>query len=137
WKYRGQVVPDNRTITTTLELTERGRDARGAYAIGDLSLWVDGKRIYEAIGLGMRIVDDASTGDGRRITLDPTRDRWILDHCPTYTVPALPMMVMLDMLASAVRDDERLLGLRDVRVKGWVVVDGATEFRIERDRARV
>ncbi|HVI00746.1 MAG TPA: 1-acyl-sn-glycerol-3-phosphate acyltransferase, partial [Enhygromyxa sp.] len=137
WKYRGQVVPHNQTITTTLELTDRGRDARGAYAIGDLSLWVDGKRIYEALGLGMRIVDDASVGDGRVITLDPARDRWILDHCPTYTVAALPMMSMLDMLASAARDDERLLGLRDVRVKGWVVVDQATQFRCERDRERV
>src|SRR5690606_24177965 len=102
-----------------------------------LSLWVEDKRIYEAIGLGMRIVDDASVGDGRRITLDPARDRWIGDHCPTYTVPALPMMSMVDLLASAARDDERLLGLRDVRVKGWVVVEGPTEFRCERDRERV
>ncbi|MFO7562215.1 MAG: beta-ketoacyl synthase N-terminal-like domain-containing protein [Enhygromyxa sp.] len=142
WKYRGQVVPSNRTITTTLELSERGHDDRGAYAIGDLSLWVDGKRIYEAIGLGMRIVDDqlpgrVPVGEGRRITLDPASDRWITDHCPTYTVPALPMMSMVELLASAVRDDERLLGLRDVRVKGWVVVDRPTQFRCERDRERV
>jgi 3-hydroxymyristoyl/3-hydroxydecanoyl-(acyl carrier protein) dehydratase/1-acyl-sn-glycerol-3-phosphate acyltransferase len=137
WKYRGQVVPHNQTITTTLELIDRGRDDRGVYAIGDVSLWVDGKRIYEAVGLGMRIVDDASVGDGRRITLDPAKDRWIADHCPTYTVPALPMMTMLDLLASAARDDERLLGLRDVRVKGWVGIDGPTQFRCERDRERV
>jgi acyl transferase domain-containing protein/3-hydroxymyristoyl/3-hydroxydecanoyl-(acyl carrier protein) dehydratase/1-acyl-sn-glycerol-3-phosphate acyltransferase len=137
WKYRGQVVPHNQRITTTLELTARGRDDRGAHAIGDLSLWVDGKRIYEAIGLGMRIVDDASVADGRRITLDPRRDRWIADHCPTYTVPALPMMMMVELLASAARDDERLLGLRDVRVKGWVLVPAVTQFRCERDRERV
>jgi len=55
WKYRGQVVPDNRVITTTLEITERTRDAHGPLARADASLWVDGKRIYEAKGLAMRI----------------------------------------------------------------------------------
>jgi hypothetical protein len=52
----GQVLPDNRIITTTLELTrvEQGPLATTAWA--DASLWVDGKRIYEARGLAMRLV---------------------------------------------------------------------------------
>jgi 3-oxoacyl-(acyl-carrier-protein) synthase/3-hydroxymyristoyl/3-hydroxydecanoyl-(acyl carrier protein) dehydratase len=58
WKYRGQVVPRNRLISCTLELTEIGVDARGTYALSDASLWVDGKRIYDAKGLAMRIVED-------------------------------------------------------------------------------
>ena len=61
WKYRGQVVPRNQRITVTLELTQRDRDARGAFARGTAALWVDGKRIYEAVGLGMRIVDGPAT----------------------------------------------------------------------------
>jgi len=56
WKYRGQVLPHHRQVHTTLEITSRGVDARGAYAFGDASLWVDGQRIYEARGLGVRIV---------------------------------------------------------------------------------
>jgi 3-oxoacyl-(acyl-carrier-protein) synthase/3-hydroxymyristoyl/3-hydroxydecanoyl-(acyl carrier protein) dehydratase len=56
WKYRGQVVPGNRLITTTMEITDRGSDERGRYAIATASLWVDGKRIYEVTNLGMRIV---------------------------------------------------------------------------------
>ena len=56
WKYRGQVLPHHHTVHTTLELTERGRDASGIYAIANASLWVDGQRIYEATGLGVRIV---------------------------------------------------------------------------------
>lgn len=136
WKYRGQVVPKNRTITTTLELTERGRDERGAFARANASLWVDGKRIYEASKLGMRIVDGGAA-DGRPTTLDPVRDTWLHDHCPTYTVPALPMMSMVDLLAAAARDDERLIGLRDVRVKGWLVCDQAVALRCERDEQRV
>ncbi|HEX5755054.1 MAG TPA: hypothetical protein VFY12_01710 [Arenimonas sp.] len=56
WKYRGQVLPRHRTAHTTLEITEVGRDERGVYALADASLWADGQRIYEMIGLGMRIV---------------------------------------------------------------------------------
>jgi len=57
WKYRGQVVPRNRTITLELELTETGDDATGRYAIADGWLWVDGVRIYGAQGLAMRVVE--------------------------------------------------------------------------------
>ena len=47
WKYRGQVLPHHRQVHTTLEVTETGRDGRGAYAIANASLWADGQRIYE------------------------------------------------------------------------------------------
>lgn len=57
WKYRGQVQPEHRAITLTMEITARGRDGRGAWAVADASLWVDGKRIYEAQDLGVRVVD--------------------------------------------------------------------------------
>lgn len=56
WKYRGQVVPHNRIITTDITITERGRDARGPYVVATASLWVDRKRIYEAAPIGMRLV---------------------------------------------------------------------------------
>lgn len=56
WKYRGQVLLHNQTIESTIEITERGVDAGGAFAFANGSLWVDGKRIYEAKNLGMRIV---------------------------------------------------------------------------------
>jgi hypothetical protein len=44
WKYRGQVIPGNRLVTITMEITERGRDERNHYAVAGASLWVDGKR---------------------------------------------------------------------------------------------
>ena len=56
WKYRGQVLPHHRQVHTTLEITERRRDERGVVAIANASLWVDGQRIYEASGIGVRIV---------------------------------------------------------------------------------
>ena len=67
WKYRGQVLPENTLITTTLEIIEIGRDDRGAFAISDASMWVDGLRIYQADGLGMRIVSDWLPGTIRAV----------------------------------------------------------------------
>jgi 3-hydroxymyristoyl/3-hydroxydecanoyl-(acyl carrier protein) dehydratase len=60
WKYRGQVLPHHCQVHTTLEVTDCGRDARGACALADASLWVDGQRIYDARGPGVRIVSAAS-----------------------------------------------------------------------------
>ena len=122
WKYRGQVVPSNSVISTTMEIIEVGADERGPFAFATASLWVDGKRIYEAERLGMRIVGG---GDGR--VLDPEVDRWVNDHCPTWTVPALPMMSIVDRLAGAV--DGPVVGMRDVRVKRWVVLDRPRTLR--------
>jgi 3-hydroxymyristoyl/3-hydroxydecanoyl-(acyl carrier protein) dehydratase len=60
WKYRGQVLPTHRRVTIELEVLEAGRDERGAFALADAWLWVDGTRIYGAHRLGMRIVPGAS-----------------------------------------------------------------------------
>jgi 3-hydroxymyristoyl/3-hydroxydecanoyl-(acyl carrier protein) dehydratase len=57
WKYRGQVVPENRIVTVDVALTAVGRDERGPFAVAEGSLWVDGKYIYHARELGMRIVE--------------------------------------------------------------------------------
>ena len=60
WKYRGQVVPENKLISVTLEITADNTDAQGARtAVGEASLWVDGKRIYEAKGLAIRFVSES------------------------------------------------------------------------------
>jgi PfaB family protein len=53
WKYRGQVLPHHGEVVITLQVTEPGPD----YAIADASLWVDGERIYEASGIGLRLSD--------------------------------------------------------------------------------
>jgi len=89
WKYRGQVVPENRLITITMEITEQGRAAAGPFAVADASLWVDGKRIYQVAGLGMKIVDVKAEGQGQPVAGGPphrsqtaadlvpaTRDAW-------------------------------------------------------------
>ncbi len=175
WKYRGQVLPHHRTVHTTLELTGQGRDDRGVWAVANASLWANGQRIYEAQGLGMRIVagdpgapaDAGAAGErgatldrydscaprsgrdpresaagspafsadadlrGAGLLLDPSREAWMRDHCPTYTVPALPMMVLVDLLARGSDGAGPVIGLRDVRVNGWCLANGPQRFRAE------
>ncbi len=166
WKYRGQVVPSNRTIGCTVEVLEITKDARGVLAIADASLWVDGKRIYDCKGLGMRIVDDgthattapkngsptvaasvAADPMGRASmrprsqttkltpreireiranapvvieeTLDPSRDTWLGDHCPTWVIPALPAM---SMLARMQRAASQALGVSVSTIEGLQIL---------------
>ncbi|MEM9072743.1 MAG: beta-ketoacyl synthase N-terminal-like domain-containing protein [Myxococcota bacterium] len=192
WKYRGQVVPENKLISTTLEIVEVGEDARGRFVRGDCSLWVDGKRIYEAPGLGMRLVDGAPEGtspgasdstatsngaakgasngmsaatatkasassstatvaattgaatssaatsgaitagaDGT-LTLTPAAQPWLLDHCPTHTLPALPMMSIVDLMLGAARAElGEIHALSNVRMERWVVIDQSARLRTE------
>lgn len=57
--------------------------------------------------------------------LDPqNEDSWLLDHCPTHTAPALPMMSIVDLLvqqARAIHVDQVVRGLKDVSLKRWVI----------------
>ncbi|MFP6684959.1 MAG: 3-hydroxyacyl-[acyl-carrier-protein] dehydratase FabA, partial [Polyangiaceae bacterium] len=128
WKYRGQVTPKNDVITTLIDITESGEDERGPYLVASASLWVDGKRIYEATNLAMRIVTDAQAD-----TLDPEHDTWLRDHCPTFTVPALPMMSMVDRMAGAAPTaaGEHVVGIDRVEVKRWLPLPGPVRTRCE------
>jgi len=129
WKYRGQVVPESQRVTITMEIVDRGRDARGSYARAEASLWVDGKRIYEARGLGLRIV----SADDAEEVLDLARDGWLRDHCPTFVLPALPMMSVVDRLAGAAMAHGfgLPLTLENVQIKRWITVDPSARLRTE------
>ena len=59
WKYRGQVIPENDTVVVDIEATEIRREGDTVTVIGAGSLWVDGKRIYEAKGLAVRVLPGA------------------------------------------------------------------------------
>ena len=81
WKYRGQVVPKNRVVATTLEITRRTVDENGnPMVFADAILWVDGKRIYSASSVGMRIVDGggstAPTDDDLHVLGRTTQAVW-------------------------------------------------------------
>jgi 3-oxoacyl-(acyl-carrier-protein) synthase/3-hydroxymyristoyl/3-hydroxydecanoyl-(acyl carrier protein) dehydratase/1-acyl-sn-glycerol-3-phosphate acyltransferase len=128
WKYRGQVVPENKTIACTLEVRATGQDERGVFAVADASLWVDGKRIYDARDLAMRLIDD---GDDTEEALDPSKDTWLNDHAPTWVLPALPAMSVLDRLAGAVRraSGREVIALDDFQIDRWILLAGPTRLR--------
>ncbi|MFT7623862.1 MAG: 3-oxoacyl-(acyl-carrier-protein) synthase/3-hydroxymyristoyl, partial [Myxococcota bacterium] len=133
WKYRGQVRAHNKTVNATVEITEQGSDERGPFLLATASLWTDGMRIYEASNLGMRITSGVIDTSLWTDTLRPDgAEAWVRDHCPTWTVPALPMTCMVDRLAQAASGEGRLvIGLEDVRVKRWLVVDENTDIRAD------
>ncbi len=137
WKYRGQVVPRNDTIRCELEITEVGSDERGPYAVCSAYLWVDELRIYQAVNMGMRIVSGPAP-DSRELPeraekgpeiLDPETSPWLADHCPTWTIPALPAMSMVDRLAAGVSD--RVVGVEDLQVHRWIPIPGPTKLATE------
>ncbi|MBV1858414.1 MAG: 1-acyl-sn-glycerol-3-phosphate acyltransferase [Nannocystaceae bacterium] len=135
WSYRGQVTPRNELVQCTLEITDKGRDELGSFAIATASLWVDGLRIYSAEGLGMRIVSGSpppprSPDDSdETVTFGPATDRWLADHCPTWNEPALPMMSLVDIIASAVPGP--IASVRDVAVHGFIDVGRPRTLRTE------
>jgi len=139
WTYRGQVTPDKALICCDVEIVEVRRDDDGVLAIAEGNLWCDGLRIYHFKRFGMRVVDGAPEGARRPIDpavtrFDPGSEAWIADHAPTWTVPALPLMTLVDRAVAAVRHtdpDRVVVGAQDVEVLGWVTVDGPVVLRAE------
>ncbi|ULP47550.1 beta-ketoacyl synthase N-terminal-like domain-containing protein [Mycolicibacter virginiensis] len=177
WRYRGQIIPTNKQIAAQVEITRIVREDAGILAVAEASLWVDGKRIYTASNLGMRIVagtgERQSPADAGAITtststslpaavappaasaapadtaaavqntvgatttmdvaLDPINDSWIVDHCPTYVIPSLPMMSVMDLFAQAAArasGGAKVVEITDVQMVRWVVVDSPKQLRV-------
>ncbi|MEB3222562.1 MAG: beta-ketoacyl synthase N-terminal-like domain-containing protein [Candidatus Sericytochromatia bacterium] len=59
--------------------------------------------------------------------LDPARDTWLQDHKPTYVLPVLPFMSLLDRIvgaARAARPTHHVIRLEGVQVHKWVALPG-------------
>ncbi|MFE2283325.1 beta-ketoacyl synthase N-terminal-like domain-containing protein [Streptomyces sp. NPDC059443] len=133
WKYRGQITPVSRQIRVDMEILEAGEDERGRYAIAEARLWGDDLCIYHARGLGVRVVPGEGPPAVSERTLDPAVDTWVNDHCPTWTVPVLPMMSVVDQIAQAAADHsgQNVLAVRDVRLRRWIPLTEAVRLRTE------
>ncbi len=127
WKYRGQVIPSHGVISTEMEITEFGEDEQGRYALAKAWLWVDGRRIYSSIDIGVRVRDDAATPDA-----SAAEDAWVGDHRPTWTVPVLPMMSVVDRLAGPT-SGSTAFALRDVELRRWIPLTGPARLKTEQD----
>jgi len=157
WKYRGQVLRHKREMTVELEVLEiQGGEAPRIRCAGRVR--ADGLPIYafDDFGLGAATTEpetparihpareqpagalldqfDVHTGRGA-LTLDATRHPWLADHCPTVTVPALPMAFAAEIAAEAaalLRPDKRVIGLPTVDAEQWIHTgEGPVDLLIE------
>jgi 3-hydroxymyristoyl/3-hydroxydecanoyl-(acyl carrier protein) dehydratase len=128
WKFRGQVRPENKHIVSEVDIISVESTPDGVTVLANGSLWVDGVRCYEAKAIGVRVRGhrDVLALPPRVVetVLDPAVDAWVTDHRPSYTVPVMPMMSMVDRLASAALDHVRASYPRVDGAPEWVVVAG-------------
>ncbi|WP_218020284.1 beta-ketoacyl synthase N-terminal-like domain-containing protein [Nocardia sienata] len=129
WKYRGQVTPDSRLVTIELTVSSIEWAETTCLAVADAALWVDGTRIYEVPALSVRLV--AAEPHRTEELLDPGVDTWVTDHCPTWTVPALPLMSTVDRMFAAARRLGTACALRELRLQRWTPLPGPTKLRTE------
>ena len=140
WRYRGQVLPTAREVTTELEITRVERLDSDVLAVAKGSVWVDGTRIYEVEDLGMRL---CAGNAADHVDIDLERMPWLADHCPTYTVPALPMTAAVDLLAQAVAErtpGRRVVGVEHASALRWMIPPMRLHIDakpLDRDRWRV
>jgi 3-hydroxymyristoyl/3-hydroxydecanoyl-(acyl carrier protein) dehydratase len=148
WKFRGQVRPENKRIVAEVDIVSIESTADGLTVLANGSLWVDGVRCYEAKGIGVCVRGHrAAPAQPPRIQdslLDPAVDRWVTDHRPSYTVPVMPMMSMVDRLAGASLAHVReayppapgapawvIAGGHEFRAHGWLICDRPKRLRTE------
>ncbi|MEV4742502.1 beta-ketoacyl synthase N-terminal-like domain-containing protein [Streptomyces sp. NPDC049555] len=139
---RRQATPANRRIAYEVHVSGLRRGPEPAlYA--DVLVCVDGVPAFVNRGMSLRLVPDAPPAAGtgeqqdaagerpvRRLppeTVDPATDTWVHDHCPTFTLPTLPMMSVADRLAAAACEatgtEPSRLCLRGVHIRQWLTVD--------------
>lgn len=147
WRYRGQVVPKDKVVTVELDITAEEADC----VLADAWLWVDGRRIYQAKGLAMRVIEGepppasvVSTTDTKE-TAAPLllRGAELLqklslpvpaDHCPTWVLPALPMATMA-MLALQFSGSG---ALKEAHALRWLAFpEGPREVEVYRQQERI
>jgi 3-hydroxymyristoyl/3-hydroxydecanoyl-(acyl carrier protein) dehydratase len=66
WKFRGQIGPGNVEVITEVDIVAVEPDANGLLVTIDGSVWVDGLRIYEMTGAGIRLRTAAKRNSGRK-----------------------------------------------------------------------
>ena len=94
---------------------------------------VEGAQIDGALAPGAGRLLLAHSGPWRSV-IDPQVDRWVHEHRPTWTVPALPMTFLVDQIAAAAchaHPGRELAGVGAVDVLRWVRVDKAVVLTAE------
>ena len=93
-------------------------------AVAEGTLWADGLPIYEVKNMAVRIAGTPAPLAHRITTYTPSRPAWVADHCPTYALPALPMMAFAAEMAAVAQQasGRKVLAIDGLRARRWVPV---------------
>ncbi len=68
------------------------------------------------------------------IVLSDQASPWLADHCPTYTLPALPMMSVVDYLAQAAQKfspNYVITAIENISIKRWITQAPGQQVRLQ------
>ncbi|WP_409340345.1 1-acyl-sn-glycerol-3-phosphate acyltransferase [Paenibacillus sp. MBLB4367] len=135
WKYRGQVLPHNRSIRVVVDIADIETKDGVAVVTAEAALWTEGKAIYAASGMKLQVRTGDTSAVAVTVPLDIGREPWLKDHCPTYTMPVMPFTFLADYMIRAVRGSlapgMRVTAMRDVRIFNWLVCAQPSVLRVE------
>ena len=98
-------------------------------AVAEGTLWADGLPIYEVKNMAVRIVGTPAPLAHRITTYTPSHPAWVADHCPTYALPALPMMAFAAEMAAVAKQASGRKVLGDRRASRKALGAGARRRR--------
>lgn len=126
WTYRGQVNPTARQVTPIVEIERVVAGEGETIVTGIGSIWVDGMRIYEMRGVSIRISEAPPEVSATSLTrFTPAEPSWLASHCPTYTLPALPLLAQAGMAMRQAAVSQNIafpLELKDFSPRRWASV---------------
>lgn len=130
WRYRGQVLPGCKSVEVHARILEVSDPPLRIAA--DAWLSVDGLFIYHARGLVFAGAEPERVAPAA-VTVRAS-DPWIDHHRPTFTVPALPLTGMAEILCQgALRRAPGMCvrGLAAFRAHRWLACEGEAALRVE------
>ncbi|MCH9770343.1 MAG: polyketide synthase dehydratase domain-containing protein [Gammaproteobacteria bacterium] len=133
WTYRGQVIPKDKKIIIVLEITQHNKTKTEYCVTANSQLWVNNICIYKAENLSLKATKDIS----KKIfiyneTISQTTHPWITDHCPTFTLPAVPIMHLPAKLMALMKNkhpNRKLVSIKNIALNQWLVINPELNLR--------
>ncbi len=131
WHYRGQVLPENELVIIEFEVLKEICNDISVEIHGESRLWIDGVLIYKTPKIGVELIDNMVKENPQQSSYDWTmllkENQWVHDHCPTYTIPALPLVYQIDMMARStvgLFKDKVLKSVNSISARNWALFSG-------------
>ncbi|WP_084419926.1 beta-ketoacyl synthase N-terminal-like domain-containing protein [Henriciella litoralis] len=129
WTYRGQVNPTATQVTPIVEIESVEELDERTIVRGKGTIWVDGLRIYEMRGVSVEIgPKKALLRHSGATRFSRENGGWVNAHCPTHTIPALPLLAQAGMAlrqAKAAGFDRYPIELKSFSPRRWASVSAS------------